>query len=478
MRSSAVTTTLDDIKTLVRSGESDTLEFKKSTANLARAGETLCGMLNGAGGVVLFGVTDAGEVVGQQVSDRTMQEVAELLRGLDPAAPVRVSRVQVGEERDLLVLETQPVPADVPYQFRNVVFQRVGPTTSPMPRATVHQLVVDRTEATRRWETILAPNHTINDLDHEEIRRTVRLGIQAGRLPEDAGQDIPEILERLALAENGQLKRAALVLFGTRLASEFPQCSVRLARFAGMDKSRFLDGQQEVGHAFDVFIAAMEFFRKHLPIAGHFLPDVWVRQDEPLFPIAALREAVVNALIHRSYADPGGAVSIAIFDDRLEIWSEGGLPSGVSLDSLKQIHRSRPRNPTIADVFYRRGLIERWGRGTQTIVELCVRAGHPEPIYGESDGAVWVRFISKTPMGSPLRRVPTMTDRQIAVLRVLAAAVEPIPFARVLAGLSDAPSERTVRNDLVRLRELGMVAVDGHGRGATWRVLRENKATE
>lgn len=469
---------LDQITTLVRAGESDTLEFKKSTANLARVGETLCGMLNGAGGVVLVGVTDAGEVVGQQVSDRTMQEVAELLRGLDPAGPVRVSRVPIRQACDVIALEAQPVPADIPYQFRNVVYQRVGPTTSPMPRTTVHQLVLDRSEATRRWETILAPNHTIADLDHEEIRRTVRLGIQAGRLPEDALLDIPDALERLALAENGQLKRAALVLFGTRLASEFPQCSLRLARFAGVDKNRFLDGQQEVGHAFDVFIVAMEFFRKHLPIAGHFLPGVWERQDEPLFPIAALREAVVNALIHRSYADPGGAVSIAIFDDRLEIWSEGSLPKGVTLESLKRNHRSQPRNPTIADVFYRRGLVERWGRGTQTIVALCVRAGHPEPVYGESDGAVWVRFISKTPMGSLVRPAVTLTDRQDAVLKVLALAVDPIPFARVVAGLKEPPSERTVRNELVRLRELGLVEVEGHGRGAAWRMSRGNKATE
>ena len=470
--------TLRHLEALARAGESDTVEFKKSTANLSRAGETLCAMLNGAGGTVLLGVADDGTVVGQQVSDRTMQEVAATLRLLEPTAPVRIERVPLSEGREVLVLEAQPVPSEVPYQFRNVAYQRVGPTTSPMPRAAMLQLVVERTDAARRWEAVLTPAFSVSDLDPEEILRTVRQGIAAGRLPERTAEDIPELLERLDLAENGVPKRAALVLFGTRLSGELPQCCLRLGRFVGVDKSEFLDGEQRVGNAFELLNEAMEFLRKHLPIAGRFVPGVLERQDEPLFPVAALREAVVNALIHRSYADPGGAVSIAIYDDRLEIWSEGGLPANVALASLKGDHRSRPRNPTIADVFYRRGLIERWGRGTQTIVDLCVRAGHPEPVYVEQDGAVGGRFISRSPRGAPVRVDVALTARQREVLRALAVAVEPLPLARVLAALRDPPSDRTIRNELVRLRELGLVEAHGHGRGATWRMIRNNKAGE
>ncbi|MFO7902511.1 MAG: ATP-binding protein [Planctomycetota bacterium] len=114
-----------------------------------------------------------------------------------------------------------------------------------------------------------------------------------------------------------------------------------------------------------------------------------------MFRPMALREALVNALCHRDYAIPGGAVSVGIFDDRLEITSTGTLPVGISVEDLKRDHASRPRNPILAEVFYRRALIERWERGTQKIVELCRAAGHPEPEFEERAGEVVVRFLPR-----------------------------------------------------------------------------------
>src|SRR5262249_13582869 len=112
------------------------------------------------------------------------------------------------------------------------------------------------------------------------------------------------------------------------------------------------------GHAFQLLDEAMLFIQRHLPVAGRILPDRLERVDEPLFPLAALREALVNAICHRDYQYPGGASSLAIYDDRLEIWSEGTLPFGLRVEDLKRNHASRLRNPLIAGVFYRRGLIE------------------------------------------------------------------------------------------------------------------------
>ena len=83
---------------------------------------------------------------------------------------------------------------------------------------------------------------------------------------------------------------------------------------------------------------------------------------------------------------------MAVFDDRVEIWSDGTLPFGLRSEDPKREHPSRPRNPYITDVFYRRGLVEQWGRGTNKIVELCVQAGHPEPEFGQQAGSVFVRF--------------------------------------------------------------------------------------
>jgi ATP-dependent DNA helicase RecG len=157
---------------------------------------------------------------------------------------------------------------------------------------------------------------------------------------------------------------------------------------------------------------------------------------------------------------------LAIYDDRLEIWSDGTLPFGLKIEDLKRDHLSRPRNPLIAEVFYRRGLIERWGRGTQKIVELCVQAGHPEPEFIEQAGAVGVRFL---PSGyiAPHRVAHDLTIRQRRILQALAGNTE-VSFSGLRSLAGPAVAIRTFRDDLLHLKRLGLIGLRGKGRGAVW----------
>jgi ATP-dependent DNA helicase RecG len=136
------------------------------------------------------------------------------------------------------------------------------------------------------------------------------------------------------------------------------------------------------------------------------------------------------------------------------------------MEDLKRDHPSRPRNPLIADAFYRRGLVERWGRGTQKIVELCVKAGHPEPEFVEQAGTVGVRFL---PSGyiAPHRVAHDLTTRQREILQVLAGR-EALPLRTIMQDLTNPPASATVRDDLYHLKRLGLVDSKGHGRGAVW----------
>ena len=310
------------------------------------------------------------------------------------------------------------------------------------------------------------------ELDQEEILRTVRHGIEAGRLPESTGTDITDVLDRLQLRKGDLLLNAAVVLFGRRLEQDFPQCLLRLARFRGTDKSEVIDNRQIHGHAFLLLEEAMSFMVRHLPISGRFEAGRLERIDEPLFPLAALREATINAICHRSYTHAGGAVSISIYDDRLEIWSDGTLPFGLVPADLKRKHESRPRNPLIASVFYRRGLIDQWGRGTEKIVELCTKAGHPEPDFGEQAGSVWVRFVPSTYI-APHRVAHDLTARQREILSILASAPQ-FALREIRAKMTAPPADRTLRDDLLHLKRLGLVKSGGHGRGAHWSLVERN----
>jgi len=462
-----------ELEKIIQKGESETLEFKKSTAQLRRAMETLCGMLNGAGGRVLIGVTPQGRIVGQQVSNSTLHRVAEEIRHFEPPAAVAQTRIGIGDGKEVLILEACPDPTQRPYVFDGRPYQRIGPTTSVMPQEQYHRLLAERPDSRTRWETLPAEGYDLSDLDQEEILRTVRLGIVAGRLPESTGSDIPDILHRLGLFKSGKLNNAAVVLFGTHFLPDYPQCQLRMARFRGVDKSEFVDQRQIEGHAFSLLDEAMLFLRRHLPVAGRVVPGLFEREDEPLFPLEALREAMVNALCHRDYTIVGGAVSLAIYDNRLEVWSDGTLPLGLTPEDLKREHPSKPRNPLIAKVFYLRGLIERWGRGTQKIVELCVKAGHPEPEFGELAGSVWVRFL---PSGyiAPHRITHDLTDRQRELLQILADHGA-LPLREIRKRLSTPPSDRMIQEDLAHLRRLDLVESTGRGRGAVYRLRKVNE---
>ncbi len=461
------------LKEIVAGGESEISEFRKSTGQLRRAAETLCGMLNGNGGRVLIGVTPEGRILGQTVSDKTIREVAEVLQKFEPPASIAQVRVNVADNKAVLVLEAIPNPESRPYAFDGRPYQRIGSTTSILPQATYQRLLNERAHSRIRWENQPAEGYDNADLDSEEILRTVRLGIAAGRLPESTGNAVPDILERLRLLRDGRPNQASVVLFGSRFMPDYPQCQLRLARFRGVNKSEFLDQRQIEGHAFHLLEEAMLFLRRHLPVAGRIIPGLFEREDEPLFPLEALREALVNAFCHRDYTIIGGAVSLAIYDDRLEIWSDGALPFDLKPDDLKREHPSRPRNPLIAQVFYLRGIIERWGRGTQKIVELCVKAGHPEPEFGEQAGSVWVRFL---PSGyiAPHRVAHDLTDRQREILHVLASSKH-FAFREIRQSINNPPPERTLREDLIHLKKLGLIESEGFGRGAFWRLKKENE---
>jgi len=156
----------NELERLTQKGESETIEFKKSTAQLRRAMETLCGMLNGNGGRVLIGITPQGRIVGQAVSDKTLREVVDLLRRFEPSATITQARINVDDGKEVLILEALPDPTQRPYTFDGRPYQRIGPTTSVMPQENYHRLLAERPNSRTRWETLLKRLELIDSRGH------------------------------------------------------------------------------------------------------------------------------------------------------------------------------------------------------------------------------------------------------------------------------------------------------------------------
>ena len=176
---------------------------------------------------------------------------------------------------------------------------------------------------------------------------------------------------------------------------------------------------------------------------------------------------------------------MAVYDDRLEITSSGSLHFGLTPEKLFAPHESLPWNPLIADAFYRRGLIERWGRGTLRMAELTTEAGLPTLEIEDAGGCVRVRFrhelmpvriagVGETKVGGSAtdsverRDSHDLDSRQRAVLEILDRADAPLALREILAKLMPPVEKRRVREDLAVLKSRGLADSSGHGRGARW----------
>jgi ATP-dependent DNA helicase RecG len=465
-------TTLSELTQWVAQGESENLEFKATTGQRTEAAHTICAFANHRGGRVLFGVDKRGKIIGQDVTDKTLADVAHEMAIIDPPVMTAIERVPLDNGREVLIITVDRGPR-APHCFHGDAYRRVGTTNHRLSRDEYAQLLMEQLHSSMRWESEPVVGWTIADLDTSEIVRTLDEAIRRGRAEDPGTRDPAEILRGLGLMRDGQLLRAAVVLFAKtdHLLPDFPQCVLRAARFRGTDKTEFEDNRQFYGNAFDLLLRGDRFLRDHLPIAGRIVPNLFERIDDPLYPPGALREAVANALCHRDYAITGGSIDLAVYDDRLEIVSAGRLHFGLVVEDLYRPHQSRLWNPLIATVFYRRGVIEAWGRGTLKMAELTEQAGLPRPDFEQIAGSLVVRFRPSRYL-APVRVGHDLTDRQRAILEILAP--DHLLSLGELQQLLPAASLRSLRDDLKLLRQLGLVELDGYGRGARW-LLRGSK---
>jgi len=481
---------ITQLKILAKQGESHTLEFKKSTSLLHAAFETICAFLNSDGGTVIIGVNNKGQILGQDVTDNTRQEIAHEISKLEPPIQVKVHYVLADTHKTAIVVNVE-TGIHAPYTYDGRSFQRVQSATKKMPQQRYDQLVAKRSQLNYSWERFIS-NYDISIINEDTLRTFIKNATIKARLSDVALKEpIDTILKKLNLLVNGKLTNAAVVLFGKDFFSDYPQCQLKLARFKGTTRKEFIDSDMVYGNAFELINRGMSFAEKHLPVAAKIIPGKQQRIETPLIPYVAIREALNNAICHRDYSRLGGSIGLAIYDDRLEIFNSGGLPSGITLDMIKKGH-SELRNPLIAKVFYIVGYIETWGRGIPDIIDSCKVSGDPEPEFVIHDD---ISFAVQFKFPTPLRKVMLtgfsekdlieatnisielarkLTKRQQEILIILMSS-ETLTIKQLIGKLNNPPTERMVRIDLNQLKKLGLINSSGKTRNTLW--FAENRKT-
>ena len=251
------------------------------------------------------------------------------------------------------------------------------------------------------------------------------------------------LFEKLRLTENGQLKRAAIILFGKDPGKFYPGIYVKIGRF-GKSDTDIIFQEMEEGNLIVLLQAVLNQLNHKFLIRSIGFEGMH-RIEKGEYPLAALREMLLNALVHRNYM--GAPIQIRVYDDKISIWNEGTLPAGLTLDALKRSHSSRPRNPIIADVAFKGGYIDAWGRGTIKILDTCKEAELPEPEMQELDGGFNITLFKNT-----------LTEEQLTKLGLNARQVKAVLFVKEKGKISNADyqklfsiSKATATRDLTEL---------------------------
>jgi ATP-dependent DNA helicase RecG len=371
----------------------------------------ICGFANANGGVIYVGKDDEGRVIGISNYKKLMDEIPNKVKDL---MGILVD-INLLTENELKYVEIITQPYAVPISLRGRYYYRSGSTKQELIGAALTDYLLRKSGKT--WDEVTEPSASLDDIDDNSIKVYIKAALQTGRIADVEGLNKSEFLAKLRLTdENGNIKRAAIILFGKDIAKFYNNCVVKIGRF-GIDGGDLKFQEIEEGNITHLLKEVPEqlnrkFFTKAVSFEGI------QRIEKGEYPAAAIREMLLNALVHRNYLG-SSLIQISIFNNYFNIWNEGELPVGISLDSLKRQHPSRPRNLLIADVCFKGGYIDAWGSGTLKIISACKEAGLPEPNIIEQDGGLLVTLYKNKYTIEELQK-RLLNKRQIAaVLHIL-----------------------------------------------------------
>jgi len=436
------------IESFLARDEGKTLEFKENCRPLQNIVRTAVAFANTAGGVIVIGIRNRTKAViglADPLADeeRLANAFAETIR------PLLIPDIQfhAWHDRELIVVS---VPHTVGPSYvksegpDNGVYIRLGSTN----RRAGPEMIAEIRRLARNSVFDEQPCSEMNseDIDfrvaseffsaasrsfNQSHRRTLGLLVRHGN------RDVPT---------NG-----AVLLFGKERKRLFPDATIRCARFAGTDTQRFIDQNEIDEHLPEAVESAIAFIERHTR-QGIEIGRVR-RREIPQYPPEAIREAIINAVVHTDYSIGGAGTKIGIFDDRIEITNPGLLPFGLTLEAaLSGV--SKLRNRVIGRTFRELGLIEQWGSGMGRMLKACTKAGIASPQFKE----IGANFRVTIYAGRSMRTI--RPDWQSRLLEYLAKETR---ISTKDAAQLWKTSDRTARTRLRKLVDLGVLAEIGTG---------------
>ena len=447
------------IDNLLRQNESDVLEFKEKYSPEVIA-KNVTAMLNNRGGDILVGITDDKRVVGIDNGVNIGKLLNKLLSEIAPSAPIDVQLVEYNGKNILMIRVWEG--SQKPYSYKGTIFQKIGNRGKSLSK-----ILSDRKDADINWERLPLLGADLSDLDMEEVKKTVNQLQESGA---STTNDTEEFLINNGLIQNGNITNACALLYAKNPSRFYTQCVIRLSVFSSESSSDLVEARNYSGNIFKnaeaIFLFFDEYYKKSIVI------DAPQRSEKWNYPRVAVREGVMNAIVHRDYSFYQGFLHIQVYPTHLDILNYGTMEPIVLYATKGILEYSMLRNPDIAYQCYYRKLIEMRGTGIMRMNDECKKLGLNPPAVSIEGNVVKVSFSIRQwgANSTGVSMLEKMLDTAIGSLssnvktKMLAVLdnINSRPGIKSL-GLSDATGipKKTVDRYLSELKKANIIRYEG-----------------
>ena len=377
-----------ELELLIKEREMQRIEFKESFG--VETIETACAFANAAGGYIILGVDDNGDISKLPLRDEALRDYENRIStSTEPSVAVDAEKVLFRGEY-VIVLKVVENPLK-PVSFKSRSYIRKGSVNHKMTPAEISECHLRSTGSS--MDAVTVTRGTKEDLDMNKVAEYMKKANSEKRRSFDLNDDPWLILQKLEwVRSETEITRAAYLLFAKDPQIKFPQAIIHIGAFK--DDGFVLDGKDILGNIQDQVEESLSFIKRNIRrcivITGKAEHDRYWE-----YPMEALRETITNAICHRDYGSPH-TIQIQIIDNRIIICSPGGLPFDMSIDKLlNKFHPSRPRNKIIAQAFYDMHLTEFYGSGIRRIRKECEINGNPFPTLSNEAGSFTTTYFSR-----------------------------------------------------------------------------------
>ena len=326
------------------------------------------------------------------------------------------------------------------------------------------------------WDGVPVPYITAAELSDKAISVFISKAEKKGRLDSDLHQESKEeLVGKLNLLSNGYLSNAAVLLF-----HDDPEKYI----FGAYIKIGYFENDSEILYQDEIHGSIVEQVDKTVELLYHKYLRARIsyegiqRIERYPFPEEAIREALLNAIVHKDYSS-GVPIQISVYDDKLYIANDGMLPDSWTMEDLLGKHNSKPHNPRIAHVFYLAGFIESWGRGVEKIFRSCEEDGLAEPVYTIHPRDLMIRFdapadrvihrngTTNVPINVPINVSLNLSEMDKEILRLVIG--NPAITMQQIADVMGI-HRKTVSRHVQVMEEQKLVERVGSRKKGTWKV--------